>query len=324
MKSILRLPALLLCAAGIAAACTDPAPRPAAEPRLRTDSLLVPDDALSFLVVGDFGRNGYHHQADVARRMDEAAEALDAEFVVTTGDNFYDNGVASPQDPLIQSAFERVYDGSFLQIDWLVALGNHEYRGNVDALIEYSRVSRRWNLPARYYARSFALEDGQRVEFFVIDTSPFISEYYHEEQYAKAVAAQDTTAQLEWLEAALSASTARWKIAVGHHPMATGGRRRDDPREIMATFRPIFERHGVDAYFSGHEHDLQHIVFESGPEQFISGAGASVRPTGELPETRFAASVSGFMTASVTPGELTVQAIDWQGNVLYRTAIRKP
>ncbi len=102
------------------------------------DGLAAYENAYSFLILGDFGRNGYHHQRDVAVMMDRAGAALDIEFVVTTGDNFYDNGVASVHDPIIQSSFERVYDGPELLVDWWVALGNHEYRGDIQALIDYS------------------------------------------------------------------------------------------------------------------------------------------------------------------------------------------
>lgn len=286
------------------------------------DDLAAYEDAFSFLILGDFGRNGYHHQRDVAAMMDRAGGALGIEFVVTTGDNFYDNGVASVDDPIIQSSFERIYDGPELLVDWYVALGNHEYRGNVDALIDYSDISRRWNLPARYYQRTFDTEDFGVLDLFVLDTSPFEDEYYEEAKYHQ-VAEQDSSAQMAWLDAALGASEAEWKVVIGHHPLITGGHRVEDPRFVAARLEPILARHGVDAYFAGHEHDLQHLVTPRGIHNFISGAGSEIRPTGTIPETRYAESRQGFMAASIDSTGLTVHVIDYLGDVRYEVTLEK-
>jgi tartrate-resistant acid phosphatase type 5 len=284
------------------------------------NDLAAYEDAYTFFIIGDFGRNGYHHQKEVAISMDQAAALMGPEFIVTTGDNFYDNGVASIHDPLIQSSFERIYDGSELLLDWYIALGNHEYRGNVEALIEYSDISRRWNLPARYYQQTFDTKDYGILDLFVVDTSPFEDEYYQEAKYSQ-VAEQDSSAQLAWLDGALATSKADWKIVIGHHPLITGGHRVDDPRHVAARLEPILVRHGVDAYFAGHEHDLQHLVTPRGIHNFISGAGSELRPTGSIPETRFAESRHGFMAASIDSTGLTVHVIDYEGDVRYKTVL---
>ncbi|MDA0875019.1 MAG: tartrate-resistant acid phosphatase type 5 family protein [Bacteroidetes bacterium] len=284
------------------------------------DELASYEDAFSFLIVGDFGRNGYHGQQEVADMMSRAGDIMDIEFVATTGDNFYDNGVASVHDPLIQSAFEDIYDGPGLLVDWYVSLGNHEYRGNIQALIDYADISRRWNMPARYYQKSFDTEDFGVLDLFVVDTSPFEDEYYSEAKYFQ-VAEQDSSAQMAWLNEALGASTADWKIVVGHHPLITGGNRRDDPRHVAARLEPILARHGVDAYFAGHEHDLQHLVTPLGVHNFISGAGSELRPTGTIPETRYAESRNGFMSASIDSSGLTVHVVDALGDIRYQTTL---
>ena len=48
-----------------------------------------PNADLSFLVLGDWGRDGASHQRDVAGQMEAAARELDCACVVTVGDNFY-------------------------------------------------------------------------------------------------------------------------------------------------------------------------------------------------------------------------------------------
>jgi acid phosphatase len=87
--------------------------------------------SLNFLAVGDWGRGGANHQREVAIRMGESAQELDARFVISVGDNFYEDGVTSVDDPAWQASFEKIYDAPSLQVPWRVILGNHDYRGSV-------------------------------------------------------------------------------------------------------------------------------------------------------------------------------------------------
>jgi hypothetical protein len=44
-------------------------------------------------------------------------------------------------------------------IPWYPILGNHEYRGNTQAVLDYSQVSARWEMPARYYTKVLENDD---------------------------------------------------------------------------------------------------------------------------------------------------------------------
>jgi 3',5'-cyclic AMP phosphodiesterase CpdA len=287
-------------------------------------TLEIPDDALSFIAIGDWGRNGEFHQKDVADRMGEAAGQLGAEFILALGDNFYPNGVASVHDYQFIRSFEEIYSAHSLMVDWYVVLGNHDYRGNPEAEIEYSNISRRWRMPARYYSFERALSDdsGEKALFVFIDTSPFEKKYYTDDTYKAQVGTQDTTAQKVWLERVLSQSSAKWKFVVGHHPLYSGGKRLNETGDVRSAFESVFERHRVDAYFAGHEHDLQHNVART-VHHFISGAGSEIRPTGQAAFTRFGKSAHGFLCASLTANQLLIQMVDYRGNILYKTLIEK-
>jgi tartrate-resistant acid phosphatase type 5 len=180
--------------------------------------------SLNFLAVGDWGREGQHHQRDVAIRMGESAHALDARFVISVGDNFYEDGVTSVDDPAWQKSFENVYDAPSLQVPWLVALGNHDYHGNAQAQLDYSAKSRRWRLPARWYTNTQTAPDGSVAEFFFTDTSPMLSQYYEDGAVKVKVGDQkkNVPIQLAWLDDALASSRADWKIVIGHHPIYSG------------------------------------------------------------------------------------------------------
>lgn len=317
----------------IAAACTAPTEQSSAPVAIdpypsilqieSLNDLETLEDGLSFYVIGDWGRQGYFHQKDLAETMNQAAFVIEPEFIISTGDNFYDNGVASVDDPLWEGSFENIYTGNFLQAPWYVVLGNHDYRTNPQAQIDYSLKSARWTMPARYWVTDMELEDDGDVRFVFMDTSPMEDDYYTETKY-RNVWGQDSTRQLTWLDSVLAQTTQNWKIVVGHHPLYTGGKRKDDPAYVRSHVEPYFDEYKVDAYFCGHEHDLQHIKPEGHKtHHFVSGAGAECRPTGEREGTQFAKSETGFMIVTLTSEEMLVQAVNWKGEVLYKTSIVK-
>src|SRR6201995_5214064 len=80
------------------------------------------------------------------------------DFVISCGDNFYPSGVVSENDPLFNFSFENIYTAHSLQCDWYPVFGNHDWHSDVDAQIRYSKVSRRWNMPARYYSKEISLK----------------------------------------------------------------------------------------------------------------------------------------------------------------------
>lgn len=282
----------------------------------------LPDGSLRFLVVGDWGRRGAHHQKETADQMGRTAAEMAAQFVVATGDNIYDDGVRDVHDSLWKYSFEDIYTAKSLQVPWYVSLGNHDYRTNPQAQVEYTLFSPRWKMPARYYSVVWQITPEVAAEFFVVDTSPFISGYYNDPKYVKSVTGQDTKAQLAWLEQKLAASRARWKFVVGHHTIYSSSAKHGDNEDMIRAFRPILEKYGVQAYINGHDHDME--VIKEGPVHYItSGAGSSVR--GEMKpgaNSLFAnGTESGFLAVKLTPERFDYRFIDWQGRVLFSSGI---
>lgn len=102
--------------------------------------------------------------------MDKVATALKSQFVLAVGDNFYHEGVIDEFDDRFKATFENVYTPSSLQTPWYAVLGNHDYKGNTTAQIEYTKYSARWHLPTNYYTKSFTAEDGATIDIIVLDT----------------------------------------------------------------------------------------------------------------------------------------------------------
>lgn len=282
------------------------------------------EDAFHFYIIGDWGRNGQFNQKEVAAAMNKVAATIEPEFIISTGDNFYPDGIASIQDPLWKTSYEDVYDGHLLFCPWYVVLGNHDYRGSIDAEIDYTHVSRRWNMPDRYYSESFISdEDSTSMLFAFTDTSPFEKKYYSEEKYKSVALRQDTTRQIQWIDSLFASSNSDWRFVIGHHPLYSGGKRLEETSDIRKSLSPILSRNQIDIYFAGHEHDMQHIKLDDQTHQIISGAGSEVRPTGMMDNSLFAVSEPGFVICSVNKSFALIQMINEKGELIYSSKISR-
>jgi len=280
-------------------------------------------NTLSFMVIGDWGRNGDFLQRETAVALNNVVPKVGGSFVISTGDNFYESGVASIDDPLWMSSFENIYTGGYLLSDWYPVLGNHDYKGSVQAQIDYSKKSRRWVMPAKWYSFEKKLpKSDEKVCFIFLDTNPYEKEHYSSDSYKHKMIPQDTIDQKIWLDSVLTNTKAKWKIVVGHHPLYTGGMRKENFPSVRYSLHDIFVKHKVDAYFAGHEHDLQ-VLKPEGYYQFVSGAGSALRKTGSIAITEFSESVNGFMAVSLAADALTVQVINYKGELLHTTVHKK-
>ncbi len=290
----------------------------------------IPKGAVKFLVFGDWGRFGDDHQLPVAAQMAKTAREVHADFFVNVGDNFYPKGVASTQDPHWHYSLEEVYKDFSLQREWYSILGNHDYMGDPDAQVAYTKISRRWIMPARYFNKQIKLKDGsgKNIKFTFIDTNPLIPEFYTNPEYGPNVKATDSTAQKAWIKQSISnlAKEDHWNIVVGHHPMFTGSiTRREgyDTRRIRNSLNELFIENKVDAYIAGHDHSLQHLQPKGDIHHFVSGSASEATQVDMLEYSKFAARAYGFLLFAVTSKEMVVYAIDHEGNVLYQTIIKK-
>jgi len=275
--------------------------------------------SLNFAVIGDWGRKGRTDQMEVSQQMGLACKKAAATFVISLGDNFYEVGVKDATDPQFQESYENVYTADSLKVPWYVILGNHDYCGNCDAQLEFAKTHSRWGMPARYYSQVHNVDPATKVEIFYIDTSPFILAYQHHALIAPNIATQNTAEQLAWLDKALAASTAQWKLVMGHHPIYSSGLAHGNQPEMIEHLLPLLQKHRVHAYFAGHDHDLEYLKVGD-LNLIISGAGSEHREVKHPNTSPFSRSVSGFVMTSLTADILHLQFIDNNGNLLYTAA----
>ena len=215
----------------------------------------APPPPVRFIVVGDTGR-GDQGQDEVASAMALKCQTDGCDFVLMVGDNIYDSGVDSTTDPQWQTKFETPYRN--VSVPFYPVLGNHDYGAEgagtewmrAQHEVDYTAVSTKWKLPARYH--HFTKGD---VEFFALDTNAQLF----------GLDSQQRVDVKGWL----TASTATWKIAYGHHPYTSNGPHGDaggyDGISGTSPYRGTQVKDfadtitcGVaDVYFCGHDHSRQ-------------------------------------------------------------------
>lgn len=130
-------------------------------------------DTLTFFAIGDWGREGGFNQRALAETMNEVAGLRSPQFIVSTGDNFYFDGVKSVNDPKWKTSFEDVYTGENLQIPWYPVFGNHDHLGNAQAQLDYSEQSDIWHFPSSYYSK-VKMAGATSVRLLFLDTDPYV------------------------------------------------------------------------------------------------------------------------------------------------------
>ncbi|GAB2293579.1 hypothetical protein Dimus_027788 [Dionaea muscipula] len=283
------------------------------------------DGSIRFLVVGDWGRRGAFNQSRVATQMGRIGWSMGIDFVISTGDNFYNDGLKDVNDPAFAASFTRIYTSRGLQRQWYSVLGNHDYRGNARAQLSpvLRKRDTRW-----LCLRSFIVNAGV-ADIFFIDTTPFVQKYFLKtERHTydwRGLGSIKTYIRnlLSDLDSALNKSTATRKIVVGHHPIRNAGHH-GDTKELQQLL-PILKARKVDFYVNGHEHCLQHIsdTRRSSKIQFFTSGAGSKAWRGytkglKRPDLKFFYDGQGFMSVNLGRNKSDILFYDINGKVLHR------
>lgn len=243
---------------------------------------------ITFLTLGDFGRDTPIRRDN--HRMMRLFPNVDA--VLSLGDNFYDYGVRSVDDPqwhTFQTSFP-------LWCPFYAILGNHDYLGKITAQINNPLPY--WKMPSRYYEKKFHFEgnSGDGVHVFFLDT--FTLSPYESRMCSMAMGMMDfdlyfstpDRRQYEWLDEKLGQSQMTWKVVVGHYPIFSHGYH-GNTDELVHNLLPILQKHKVDFYMSGHDHDLE-FMRRDDIHFIVCGAGCSSTPVSHSHKTIYASDTS--------------------------------
>lgn len=257
------------------------------------------DYLFTFYAVGDYGTPYSRLGELMAMWCDDSDPTKRPKFILSLGDHFYPSGVESVDDSQWDTCYKNVflrYDQ--LRVPWKAVLGNHDYRGSVQAQIDYSshpsnpfciqsQLGRAWQMPAKNYKFSEHLKSPATVtssslastaavvDFFALDTNgvqsgvrdcaPGIERELHE--------------NIAQLNDALAASTAHWKIVFGHHPMYSRGkshgmlgrclRGREYTYDSIPTGMGPFQQQSVPITATGY--NLESVLVNNGVAAYLSG-----------------------------------------------------
>lgn len=278
-------------------------------PRLRLAPLErqeAGDEVLRFLVIGDSGSGGAAQQR-VAQAMEERCRQHLSRAILLLGDNFYQRGVESVNDAQWQSKLLEPYSSPCLaQLPFYPVLGNHDYKGNPTAQIEYTLLNPRWYFPNRFYSIRF----GDLVRVVAYDSQ--MSDWCMRPQFCGVDYLLDRVAQKD----------VTWTIAMGHHPLRSastksdGGQAGGGPRDWLLTPRLC---QNTDLYLSGHAHHLEERQVPGCKMHLVvsGGAGADLYPIKTDPESLFARSIHGFAEIELSKRELVVRFFGDDGAMVY-------
>ena len=274
---------------------------------------------INMYMANDIGRNGYYDQKPIAELMGTMAETIGLECVVAAGDIHHFNGVASVSDPLWTTNYELIYSHPELMLDWFPVCGNHEYRGNTQAVLDYSKVSRRWMIPAKYYTKVFS-HKGTTLRIVWLDTTPLIDKYRNNPAVYPDACKEDMQKQLSWLDETLRQAKEDWIIVVGHHPIyAETSKSEDERTDMQKRVMPILHKYkNVAIYACGHIHNFQHIKMNGDPIDYVvNSAGALSRKVKPIEGTLFCSPETGFSIIAASKKRLCMYMIDKTGKVLH-------
>ncbi len=225
-------------ATGSTAAATQPAISQAPSATRPDVKLPLQEKSVRFAVIGDSGTGG-REQYEVAQQMEAYRQATNFDFVIMLGDNLY--GSHSPSD--FVKKFEQPYKPLLdAGVKFYASLGNHDDPND-------ERLYKPFNMGGERY---YAFRKGA-VAFFALDSN------YMDPK------------QLDWLDQNLKSSQGTWKICFFHHPLYNDGRHHGPDVDLRTQVLPLFQRYGVNAVFSGHEHVYQRMKTENNIYYFVLG-----------------------------------------------------
>lgn len=286
------------------------------------ESLRAP---LTFFMLNDMGRNGYYRQQPMAETIGEMAEVIGPECIIAAGDIHHFDGVQSTQDPLWLTDFEMIYRHPELMIAWHPVCGNHEYRGNTKAVLDYSQVSRRWQMPEKYYTLVYN-KKGVSVRIVWLDTTPLISRYRKNQETYPDAAKEDDEKQLQWLDETLQNAKEQWIIVVGHHPIyAYTNKPKSERTDMQQRVDTILRRYAVDIYACGHIHTFQHIQHKGSDIDYVVNSSPSLARTQveAIEGTKFYSADEGFSVISATKETLVLSMVNYEGKIIHQITRKK-
>lgn len=291
----------------------------------KDDMGMPPMELQRFIAIGDTG-TGSAMQLKVGQSIGLACAARGGcDFGMLLGDNAYDSGFESENDPRFVDFFSRPY--GHLGFPFYIVLGNHDLGGDGlgvdldqrkgDYQVKYGLRDPQWLMPAKHYQ----VRRGPLWLMGLNTTDVFFNR------------AQAQGQELDrWIA---QAPPQTWKVAFGHHPYISNGKHGNAGEYDGVSFIPIANGEHVesfvkdhicgkvDVYLCGHDHNMQDLVAKCGTEFIVSGAGAKTTDLKGVNPVHYESDEPGFFMLEATTNTITVLAYDQDGVLKHTRQITR-
>ncbi|KAG8498731.1 hypothetical protein CXB51_005088 [Gossypium anomalum] len=307
----------------------------------RVEHAAKTDGSLSFLVVGDWEEKdsitnlkllcsvvGNCPVCDRDYLMGSIGEKIEVDFIISTGDNFYDDGLRGVKDPAFHQSFSDIYTAPSLQKQWYIVPCLERWIPDNFASDLSSLLLDLYILILHFLLLA------EMAEIFFVDTTSFVSNYFIDPK-DHVYDWKGISPRLHYInnllleiESGLRESTAKWKIVVGHHTIKSAGHH-GNTHELAIHLLPILQAYHVDLYINGHDHCLQHISNTDSSIQFLTSEGGSKAWMGDVnngwnpQEMKFYYDGQGFMSVEMTETDVDIKFYDVFGDAIYKWSTSK-
>jgi len=275
--------------------------------------------------IGDWGDGGsQRQQRAVARAMQEyvAKHDIRVENLLLLGDNWYGSLSGGARSTRWKEQFEDVYPAGAFPGKCYAVLGNHDYENRpeskAEAQLEYATTGKsRWTMPAKWYSFWFPERD-PLIRWIALDSNfPHRGFLFHTPTMTRA----EKEAQDSWFRSEFAkTSNALYTAVIAHHPVFSNGDHGDTP-SLIEDWEPLLRQRKIHLYLCGHDHDLQHLEFESSPTSYVisGGGGAKLRNLKRNPAARgpYGLKIAGFTHIEVNRERMVIRLVDSNGQVLH-------
>ncbi|MBL1216951.1 MAG: metallophosphoesterase family protein [Planctomycetes bacterium] len=282
-------------------------------------------------VLGDSG-TGDANAAAVRDAYQSYAQGEQTDIVLMLGDNAYNSGT----DEEYQAAVFDMYPMLLRQTTFWPAYGNHD------------AISADANTETGPYFNIFSLPRAGEVGGLPSGTEAYYSFDYGSVHFI-CLDSQESSRlpggnMMNWLEADLDETGAKWVIAYWHHPPYTHGSHNSDNRsdsgarmfDMRERAVPVLEAANADLVLNGHSHSYERSYLLDGhygtsstltPEMILDGGdgradgnGAYLKPTRKTPHTGSVYTVAGS-SGLTSGGTLDHPAMFFSANQLGSVVI---
>ena len=232
-------------------------------------------DSFNFFLIGDFGDitvpkiSGSYPFELVLKQMNERANKIDIQRIVTVGDNFY----ANSQEELIYVA-SKVLSKAFSypnlnETDWILTYGNHEayFDSQLEKFVEENFF--KIVMKTGVWTEVLNMIDYKIAFFYLppqISCCGNLNNKVYLKQCKRMMANRNFSELLDLVEMEFKAQVddekVFWRIVVLHYPLFSMSAHGMDNENLKFYLLPLLQKYKIDLVLTGHHHNMQYLTYK--------------------------------------------------------------